>query len=34
MYFDKKSVKQIEGASANYAMYNSYKIAADPANQI
>ena len=34
MYFDKKSVKWIEGASANYAMYNSYKIAADPANQI
>lgn len=34
MYFDQKSAKQIEGASANYAMYNSYKIAADPANQI
>ena len=34
MYFDNKSVKHIEGASANYAMYNSFKIAADPANQI
>ena len=34
MYFANKSAKHIEGASANYAMYNSYKIAADPANQI
>ena len=34
MYFAQKSAKQIEGASANYAMYNSYRIAADPANQI
>jgi hypothetical protein len=32
MYFANKSAKHIEGASANYAMYNSYKIAADPAN--
>ena len=34
MYFNSKSTKHIEGASANYAMYNSFKIAADPANQI
>lgn len=34
MYFSKKSVKHVEGASANHAMYNAYKIAIDPANQI
>lgn len=34
MYFERKSVKHIEGASANQAMYNSYQISADPANQI
>lgn len=34
MYFNNKSVKQIEGASANYAMLNSFNIAADPVNQI
>ena len=34
MYFERRPIKHIEGASANYAMYNAYKIAADPANQI
>jgi hypothetical protein len=34
MYFSNKSVKQIEGASANYAMLNLFNIAADPVNQI
>ena len=34
MYFERRPIKHIEGASSNYAMYNSYKIAADPANQI